>query len=166
MRVCRSRLPVPWGTVALSWSGSPANPRIHSLSLDQDGDATAEPIRPAPPPLRALIADLVAGRDRGDALAWCEWGQCAPFARDVLQALAREVPCGGTTSYGELARLVGRPGAARAVGRVMAANPFPLLVPCHRCLAAGGRIGGFQGGRANTGLKQAMLLHEQGVTGR
>ena len=54
-----------------------------------------------------------------------------------------EVPAGATVSYGELASKVGSPGAARAVGRAMAANPVPLIVPCHRVLAAGAKAGGF-----------------------
>lgn len=55
----------------------------------------------------------------------------------------RRIPIGETRSYGELAALAGHPGAARAVGRVMATNRFPLIVPCHRVVAAGGAIGGF-----------------------
>lgn len=65
-----------------------------------------------------------------------------PFQVSITQA-CRRIPTGETRSYGELAELAGHPGAARAVGRVMATNPFPLIVPCHRVLAAGGRIGGF-----------------------
>lgn len=65
-----------------------------------------------------------------------------PFHRRVLEEL-RLVPPGETVSYGELAARCGSPGAARAVGRAMAENPWPLLYPCHRVLAAGGKIGGF-----------------------
>lgn len=65
-----------------------------------------------------------------------------PFVSDVYRAL-RRVPAGQTTSYGELARSVGSEGAARAVGRAMAENPFPLVVPCHRVLPSDGSRGGF-----------------------
>jgi methylated-DNA-[protein]-cysteine S-methyltransferase len=65
-----------------------------------------------------------------------------PFFRRVLTEL-RNIPPGGTVSYGELAARCGSPGAARAVGQAMAKNPWPLIYPCHRVLAAGGHIGGF-----------------------
>ncbi|MBX3225189.1 MAG: methylated-DNA--[protein]-cysteine S-methyltransferase [Labilithrix sp.] len=65
-----------------------------------------------------------------------------PFVGKVYRALQR-VPAGSTVTYGELARAVGSPGASRAVGRAMATNPFPLLVPCQRVLASAGKPGGF-----------------------
>ncbi|MFN2369540.1 MAG: methylated-DNA--[protein]-cysteine S-methyltransferase [Candidatus Krumholzibacteriia bacterium] len=81
------------------------------------------------------------------------------LARRVLQAL-RRVPPGRTVTYGELARRAKRPGAARAVGAIMAANPLPVLVPCHRVLAADGSLTGFSGGG---GVRQkARLLHLEG----
>lgn len=67
------------------------------------------------------------------------------FSRNVHQALL-EIPYGSLVSYGELASLAGRPGAARAVGRVMSANPFPLVVPCHRVINADGLPGQYSGG--------------------
>lgn len=83
-----------------------------------------------------------------------------PFQRDVVQAL-RLIPAGQTTSYGDLARKVGRSGAARAVGHVMATNPVPLIVPCHRVLGSGGRLGGFSA-PTGTVLKQRLLDLEAG----
>lgn len=83
-----------------------------------------------------------------------------PFQRDVVQAL-RLIPAGQTTSYGDLARKVGRAGAARAVGQVMATNPVPLIVPCHRVLGSGGRLGGFSA-PTGTVLKQRLLDLEAG----
>lgn len=65
-----------------------------------------------------------------------------PFHRQVYEA-ARAIPQGATVSYGALAEKLGAPGAARAVGQALARNPFALIVPCHRVLAAGGRMGGF-----------------------
>jgi methylated-DNA-[protein]-cysteine S-methyltransferase len=58
-------------------------------------------------------------------------------------AIARTVPPGETITYGEIAARIGDPQAARAVGRAMGANPFPIIVPCHRVLGADGRMGGF-----------------------
>jgi methylated-DNA-[protein]-cysteine S-methyltransferase len=64
------------------------------------------------------------------------------FGARVIAA-CRRIPWGGTSSYGELAAECGSPGAARAVGSVMAKNRYPLIVPCHRVLAAGGDLGGY-----------------------
>lgn len=68
-----------------------------------------------------------------------------PFSLQVLERL-RTVPYGGTITYGEMAGQAGSPRAARAVGQVMSANPLPIIIPCHRVLAAGGRVGGYSGG--------------------
>ena len=62
----------------------------------------------------------------------------------VFQA-ARKIPSGTVTTYGELANLIGKPNAARAVGRALGKNPIPLLVPCHRVIASSGNLGGFSG---------------------
>jgi methylated-DNA-[protein]-cysteine S-methyltransferase len=64
------------------------------------------------------------------------------FQRRVILE-CKKIPFGATSTYGEIARRVGSPGAARAVGSVMAKNCVPLIVPCHRVLASGGRLGGY-----------------------
>lgn len=79
-----------------------------------------------------------------------------PFTRAVLDA-CRALPPGRTASYGELAAAAGSPAAARAVGQAMHRNPTPILVPCHRVLAAGGAIGGFTPG---LDLKRRLFAHE------
>jgi methylated-DNA-[protein]-cysteine S-methyltransferase len=86
----------------------------------------------------------------------------APLALDHLTSFAthvvaacRRIPWGQTRSYGELAAECGSPGAARAVGSVMAKNRYPLIVPCHRVLAAGGELGGYS---APNGLKMKERL--------
>ncbi len=66
----------------------------------------------------------------------------SPFHRKVYDA-ARALGWGQTASYGELARRVGAPGAARAVGQAMGRNPVPIIIPCHRVLASGRKPGGF-----------------------
>ncbi len=78
------------------------------------------------------------------------------FQKTVWNAL-REIPAGKTSSYGEIARAIGKPKAVRAVGGACGANPIPVLVPCHRVLAADGRIGGFSGGLA---WKRTLLASE------
>jgi len=67
------------------------------------------------------------------------------FQRKVWQAL-RDIPYGQTESYGEVARTIGKPGAARAVGGASGANRIAILIPCHRVIAAGGGPGGYGGG--------------------
>ena len=68
-----------------------------------------------------------------------------PFQKTVWAGL-RAIPYGESLSYGELARKLGKPGAARAVGGATGANPLLIFTPCHRLLAAGGRLGGFSAG--------------------
>lgn len=80
------------------------------------------------------------------------------FQRAVVAA-TRSIPYGRTRTYAELAELAGYPRAARAVGNVMAANRFPVLVPCHRVVAAGGKWGGFSAPQG-VDLKRRMLALE------
>jgi methylated-DNA-[protein]-cysteine S-methyltransferase len=84
------------------------------------------------------------------------------FDRRVLEA-ARRIPPGATATYGELAAEVGEPGAARAVGAAMARNRFPIVVPCHRVLAAGGGFGGFSA-PGGVESKARLLTIERAVT--
>ena len=74
-----------------------------------------------------------------------DWSGYTSFQRRVLE-MVRTVPYGETITYGQLARESGSPRGARAVGGVMRANRTPLVIPCHRVLAAGGALGGFSGG--------------------
>jgi methylated-DNA-[protein]-cysteine S-methyltransferase len=85
------------------------------------------------------------------------------FRRTVLETLVKEVGWGETVSYGELAAMAGRPRAARAAGSAMRNNPIPFVIPCHRVIAAGGKIGGYGGGRNAIELKRRLLARE-GVT--
>jgi O-6-methylguanine DNA methyltransferase len=78
------------------------------------------------------------------------------FQRAVWKQLLK-IPAGKTISYGELARRVKNPKAARAVGTACGANPVPILVPCHRVLAGSGGLGGFGGGLK---IKKALLKAE------
>jgi methylated-DNA-[protein]-cysteine S-methyltransferase len=88
-------------------------------------------------------------------------GVRSDFHRTVLRTLRRLIGPGQTISYGELAAAAGHPGAARAVGTVMANNPLPIIVPCHRVLASDGTLGGYGGGLE---MKRGLLTIE-GVNG-
>jgi methylated-DNA-[protein]-cysteine S-methyltransferase len=80
------------------------------------------------------------------------------FARRVLQTVAA-LPYGDTATYAQIARSIGRPRAARAVGNALAANPICIVVPCHRVLRSDGSLGGYAGGAP---AKRALLRLERG----
>ena len=80
------------------------------------------------------------------------------FQRGIIAA-TRRIPFGRTQTYGQLAAQVGSPGAARAVGNVMKSNRFPIIVPCHRVVAAGGKLGGYSAPQG-LDLKKRLLLME------
>jgi methylated-DNA-[protein]-cysteine S-methyltransferase len=84
-----------------------------------------------------------------------------PFERRVWEAL-RDIPFGRTVSYGELARTLGEPGSARAVGAANGRNPVPIVVPCHRVIGANGSLVGFGGGLER---KRWLLEHEGALDG-
>lgn len=81
-----------------------------------------------------------------------------PFQQAVRSAV-RRIPYGQTASYAEIARQAGSPRAARAVGGVMASNQIPILIPCHRVVASGGKLGGFSAPRG-VDLKRWLLERE------
>ena len=92
----------------------------------------------------AALKAVLAGR-AAKTLPPLDWSGKTEFQKSVWRAL-RKIRPGQTKSYGEIARAIGNPKAVRAVGGACGANPIPVLVPCHRVLAANGKIGGFSGG--------------------
>jgi methylated-DNA-[protein]-cysteine S-methyltransferase len=84
------------------------------------------------------------------------------FHRRVYE-VARAIAPGRTLTYGEVAQRLGEPGSARAVGHALGRNPFPIIVPCHRVLAAGGQAGGFSA-PGGVGTKFRLLQIEGGLT--
>ncbi len=107
----------------------------------------------------AQLADYFAGRRRAFALPLAPAGSA--FQRRVYQAMMA-IPYGCTRSYGELAAALG--SAARAVGAACGSNPLPILVPCHRVVASGGRLGGYSG-RGGADTKRRLLALEQARAG-
>ncbi len=83
--------------------------------------------------------------------------QATAFQRRVWQEL-QTIPPGNTRTYGEVARRLGSPGAARAVAHACASNPVAIVIPCHRVIREGGALGGFRWG---SGRKQTLLALEQ-----
>lgn len=151
------RQPSPFGDVTVVVS--PAGVREISLpGDDQPAGALGSPVRR----VSRQLDDWFAGKRHGFELD-LDLDGIEGFRRIALETLAREVPWGETVTYGELADLAGRPRAARAVGSAMRDNPLPFVIPCHRVVAAGGKIGGYGGGRNAVALKRQLLTRE-GVT--
>lgn len=122
----------------------------------------ASPATP-PPAVAAAIAGvqaLLRGEPADLTGVELDLSASTPFHRRVYD-VARTIPPGATLTYGEVAARLGDPALARAVGQALGLNPCPILVPCHRVLAAGGRTGGFSArGGARTKLR---LLEIEGA---
>jgi methylated-DNA-[protein]-cysteine S-methyltransferase len=96
-------------------------------------------------PVRRALDEYFEGRRRSFDDLRLDWSLVGPFAKVVLTAL-QAVPFGAVTSYGGLSAAIGKPKAARAVGNALGSNPIPIVVPCHRVLRGGGKLGGYTGG--------------------
>lgn len=141
----------PIGACGLAWSEAgitalqlpAASPQrtLATLLRRHPGARQASPT----PAVQAAIDDVLAllhGEPMDLSHVRLDMGGVADFHRRVYEA-SRRIGPGHTCTYGELAQRLGEPGAARAVGQALGANPFAIIVPCHRVLAAGGRSGGF-----------------------
>jgi methylated-DNA-[protein]-cysteine S-methyltransferase len=117
----------------------------------------AEEIRP-PSPIRRVIDDIVAlfrGERKDLREAELDLDGIPDFHRKVYE-VTRAIPPGETLTYGEVAEKLNAPGSARAVGQALGANRFPIIVPCHRVLGSGGKVGGFTA-RGGTTTKMRLL---------
>jgi methylated-DNA-[protein]-cysteine S-methyltransferase len=153
----------PIGRCAIAWSAR----GIAALQLPEGRELATrarvlsrfpDALEAAPPAAveRAIteIGALLAGKPSHLASVELDMRGLPPFHQRVYAA-ARDIPPGSTLSYGALATRLGAPGAARAVGRALGSNPFAIIVPCHRVLAAGGKVGGFS---ANGGITTKLRL--------
>jgi methylated-DNA-[protein]-cysteine S-methyltransferase len=150
------------GRCALTWRGGllvgAALPEASEAELRAflgrrfPGSTQADP----PPAIRAAVeavVRLLSGEREDFSRFDLHLDDLPAFDRSVLQE-TRRIPCGETRTYGEIASALKQPGAARAVGRALGRNPIPIIVPCHRVLAASGRSGGFSApGGASTKLR-------------
>lgn len=113
--------------------------------------------RAAVRPFARQLQQYLGGRRKRFTLP-IDWKRTSPFQRKILKATSR-IPYGQTRTYGEVARQVGRRHAARAAGQALASNPFPLVIPCHRVLAADGSLGGYSA-PGGVRLKRRLLRIE------
>ena len=162
----------PIGRCGVAWNGDAVEgvqlPEARAADtrrrLQDRFDGATEAVPPAA--IRDAIDRIVASlRGEADDLVEVplDLDALPSFQRRVFEVV-RTIPAGETLSYGEVAAAAGSPGAARAVGQALGRNPFPIVIPCHRVLAAGGRIGGFTAS-GGTAVKERMLAAE-GVTPR
>lgn len=165
----RTVFPTPLGHAALAWTSRGLDRLV--VPLEEEARVRAEleaacPDRPEttrlPAPVRTVIARLrrhLGGRPDPLTDVPVDPRALTPFGAKVTAAV-RRIPPGETRTYGEVAKRLRRPGAARAVARALAANPVPIVVPCHRVLPAGGGLGGYSAGDGFT--TKARLLHAEG----
>ena len=164
MKLELSRIPSPIGTVLLvtrpdtgrvcALDFDDCRERMHDLLAKRFGPHDLAPSAREPAAAAHLRAYLEGELGALDEVRVDTGG--TPFQHRVWLHL-REIPPGTTQSYAELARTIGRPGAARAVGTTNGRNPIALVLPCHRVISADGSLGGYAGGLAR---KRWLLGHE------
>lgn len=156
----------PLGRCAILWRGDSVvgtllpeatDARLRAGIAARDGEA--EECAP-PPVIQAAIeavVRLLSGETEDLRTVPIALAGIGAFERQVYDA-ASSIPPGETRTYGEIARTIGLPGSARAVGRALGRNPYPIIVPCHRVLAADGGSGGFSApGGASTKMKMLEI---------
>ncbi len=152
----------PLGVAGIGWSDEITRFRLPDPDRAAAERAFGRAVPQEPPP---AIAAVVAQAERyfaGERVDFTpitlDLSGVDPFRRAIYEAL-RQVGFGETVTYGELATRAGSPGTAQDVGVAMARNPVPLIIPCHRVLAAGGKLGGFSA-PGRTQAKERMLALE------
>lgn len=166
----------PLGACGIAWRQSPNSNSQAAVTHVQLPEATLEATESriarksgssqpgAPPREIAEVIEKIRKHLQGEAQDFrgipLDLENVEPFFRQIYEA-TREIPPGQTRTYGEIAKAVGQPSAAQEVGQAMAKNPVPIIVPCHRVAAAGGKLGGFSapGGPAT----KAKLLAIEGA---
>lgn len=151
------RCGVAWGEHGLTGVQLPQpNEAQTRTRLLQRAKSDLSEVAPPPPVERAIarITALLSGEKADLAEVELDMSQVPEFNRGVY-AIAREIPAGQTLTYGDIAKRLGGVDLSRDVGQALGQNPFPIVVPCHRVLAAGGKPGGFS---ANGGVKTKLKM--------
>jgi methylated-DNA-[protein]-cysteine S-methyltransferase len=130
----------------------------HRMTRHLDDPQKTPPPQDIQQTIDAVVA-LTEGANIDLTRVELDMAHVSPYNRRLYEAI-RAIPPGATRTYGQIAEDLGEPGAARAVGRAMGQNPWPIIVPCHRVVAAGGKTGGFSAhGGVDTKLR--LLAIEQ-----
>ena len=155
----------PFGRIAIVWQevhGQPSVQRVFLPAKDMPEElgrafpASQRGRHPTITELASLMMSFLNGTDVTFSLEWIALRNCSLFQRRVLRAEHR-IPRGCVSTYGRIAKHLGIPAGGRAVGRALATNPFPIIIPCHRAIRNGGALGGYQGG---IDMKRALLEYE------
>lgn len=155
----QARLDTPLGPVTLAASASGLAGLWFDAQRHHPG-ALDLPVDPAHPLIAQAAAELSAYfRSEAGGFTVPLDAEGTPFQHAVWEQL-RTIAAGTTTSYGEVARRVGRPSAVRAVGAAVGRNPLSIVVPCHRVVGGSGALTGYAGGLER---KQALLALERGA---
>ena len=161
------------GSCAIAWSGSgilalqlpeAADDRTRARVLRRWPDAREEP--PPPAVRRAVdgVVALLSGAVVDLSTVPLDMGRVPAFDREVYE-VARAIAPGQTLTYGDVAARLGDPGAAREVGQALGRNPFAVIVPCHRVVAAGGKTGGFSASGGVTTKLRLLEIERARLTG-
>jgi len=149
-----------WGEAGIRGAFLPERdePALRARIAKRFPDATESPPSSEAAEAAAGVVALLSGEKRNLEHVTLDLEAVPPFHRRVY-AVARAIPPGETLTYGEIAQRMGEPReAARAVGEAMGRNPFPIIMPCHRVLGAGGKPGGFSApGGVETKLKMLQI---------
>ena len=153
-----------FGTLSIVWRETSAGPRVRRLLLPGEGipaeevmRTTCAGIRPLSNPTIEVLTEQIGSFLKGEAVDFevrlVDLGECSEFQKSVLLA-EHKIPRGWVSTYGRIARSLGLPTAARAVGTALSRNPVPIIIPCHRAIRSNGELGGFRGGLS---MKRALL---------
>lgn len=154
----------PIGVVTVLWTDKGIREiRLPGSSRQDASDSELSKKDTIPGPIQRAISRVVQhieGKSQHFDEVPLDLSACPAFHRRVYREL-RKIPSGKTVTYGELAKRVGSPGAARAVGQAMAANPIPIIIPCHRVLRADGSVGNYSALKGTE--SKVMLLESEGI---
>jgi methylated-DNA-[protein]-cysteine S-methyltransferase len=153
-----------FGTLGIVWQKTDNGPKVQRVFLPHERTPMEKLVRatfagasPQSCPAIAELGERIQRFLEGEAVDFeleiIALERCSEFQQRVLVA-EYGIPRGWVSTYGRLARSLGIPGGARAVGGALSRNPFPIIIPCHRAIRANGELGGFQGGQ---GMKRALL---------
>jgi len=149
------------GYPVIFWSLHKQKPKILRIVLSKNSNLFPNSGAGSCPEINAFarqIEKFLNGKAVRFPLSVLRLDLCSVFQQKVLAA-AQAIARGKTSTYQLVAKKTGNPGASRAVGKALATNPFPLVIPCHRVIRSDGSLGGYQGGLK---MKQALLRMEAG----